>query len=80
MPAAFPVPTGGPASSCLTIPRVRCDCQVVLEGMDSSYTSFYLPQAPSTVFIRGQVPREALLNVTDSNSNEMLKEKVTPLR
>lgn len=48
--------------------------------MDSSYTSFYLPQAPSTVFIRGQVPREALLNVIDSNSNEMLKEKVTPLR
>lgn len=56
MPAAFPVPTGGPGSSCLIIPRVRHACQMVLERMDSLLYSQHT-----------QVLTEALLSITDSD-------------
>lgn len=65
--AALPDPMRGPGSSGLTIPRVRRDCPGVLEGMDASHSCFYLLEAPGRVSVRGQVPSEALLHITDSN-------------
>lgn len=59
MPAAFPVPTGGPGSSCLIIPRVRHACQMVLERMDSLLYSWGTQHT--------QVLTEALLSITDSD-------------
>ena len=59
MPAAFPVPTGGPSSSCLIIPRVRHACQMILERMDSLLYSWGTQHT--------QVLTEALLSITDSD-------------
>ena len=61
MPTAFPVPTGGPSSSCLIIPRVRHACQMILERMDSLLYSWGTQHT--------QVLTEALLSKVLSNQS-----------